>query len=101
MRNWRPISLLNVDLKTISKAIASRLKTVLPSIISSEQTAYIKKRFVGEGGRLISDILRVTNNLKIKGYLVTIDIEKAFDSLDHSFIISVLKKIEFGENVID
>ena len=43
LKNWRPISLLNVDLKIISKAFASRLKTVLPSIISSEQTAYIKK----------------------------------------------------------
>ena len=43
LKNWRPISLLNIDLKIISKAFASRLKTVLPSIISSEQTAYIKK----------------------------------------------------------
>ena len=54
-----------------------------------------------EGGRLISDILSVTNNLKIKSYLVTMDIEKAFDSLYHSFLISVLKKFEFGENFID
>ena len=29
------------------------------------------------------------------------DIEKAFDSLDHSFLISVLKQFEFGENFID
>ena len=41
LKNWNPISLLNVDLKIISKAFASRLKTVLPSIISSIQTAYI------------------------------------------------------------
>ena len=85
LKNWKPISLLNVDLKIISKGFASRRKTVLPSIISSEQTAYIKKRFIGESGRLISDILSVTNNLKIKSFLVTMDIEKAFDSLDHSF----------------
>ena len=96
LKNWRPISLLNVDLKIISKAFVSRLKTVLPSIAFSEQTVYIEKRFVGEGGRLIFDILSVTNNSKI-----TIDIEKALDSLDHSFLISVLKKIGFGENFID
>ena len=77
LKNWRPISLLNV--KIISRAFASRLKTVLTSIIISEQIAYIKKRFIGESGRLISDILSVTNNLKIKLYLVTIDIEKTFD----------------------
>ena len=45
LKNCRPISLLIVDLKIISKEFASRLKTVLPSIISSEQTAYIRNRF--------------------------------------------------------
>ena len=66
LKNYRPISLLDVDLKIISKAFASRVKTVLPSIISLEQTGNIEKRFLGEGGRLIFDILSVTNNLKIK-----------------------------------
>ena len=74
---------------------------MLPSIISSEQTTYLKKRFIGESGRFISDILSVTNNLEIKSYLVTMDKEKAFDSLDHSFVISVLKQFGFGENFID
>ena len=41
--NWGPISLLNVDLKIISKAFSSRLKTVLTSIMPSEQTASIEK----------------------------------------------------------
>ena len=36
----------------------------------------------------------------IGGYLVTIDIEKAFDSLDHKFILAVLKKIGFGKNLV-
>ena len=71
LKNWRPISLINVDLKIISKAFASRLKTVLSSIISSEQIAYIKKQSIGESGRLISDILSVTNNLKIIWIIVS------------------------------
>ena len=45
--------------------------------------------------------LSVTRNLKTKTYLVRMDIENAFDSLDHSFLISVLKKFGFGENFID
>ena len=76
--HWWPICLLNVTLKTISKAFASRLKTVLPSIISSEQTAYIEKWFKGKSGRLISDIFSVTNNLKIKSYLVNNGSRKSF-----------------------
>ena len=76
--HWWPICLPNVTLKTISKAFASRLKTVLPSIISSEQTAYIEKWFKGKSGRLISDIFSVTNNLKIKSYLVNNGSRKSF-----------------------
>ena len=96
MKNWRPISVLNLDLKIIIKAFASRLKTVLPSIIFLKQKAYIEKRFIGEGERLVSDILSEINNLKIKRYLVPMDIEIAFNSLDHSFIKNY-KKLGLGK----
>ena len=77
IENWRPISLLNVDSKLISKTLALRLKNVLTSLISPNQTAYVKNRFISESGRLISDILDVSENLNIDGFLVTIDIQKA------------------------
>ena len=63
---------------------------MLPSITSSEQTTYVKKRFIGEGRRLVSDILSATNNFKIKRYLIIMDIEKEIDSVDRSFLISAL-----------
>ena len=52
------------------------MKEVLSSIISPCQTAYVKGRFIGETGRLISDIIDMTNILNIDGFLVTVDIEK-------------------------
>ena len=52
IKNWRLISLLNVDYKIMSKALATRLKETLPDLISCQQTAYVKNRFIGEGGRL-------------------------------------------------
>ena len=61
------------------------LKKVLASLISNNQTAYVKGRFISEGGRLISDIHEISDNLKIKGYLVTQDTEKAFDLVNHLF----------------
>ena len=95
-KNWRPISLLNVDTKIISKAMALRLKNVLPPIISTNQTAYVNKRCISESGRLISDILEICDKQKIGGFLVTMDIEKAFDSLDHNFLLTVLAKLVLG-----
>ena len=100
IKNWRPISLLNVDSKIISKALSEKLKEVLPDLISSQQTAYVKNRHIGESGRLISDIIEITEIRKIEGFLVTMDIEKAFDSLDHNFLISTLEKYGFGQNFI-
>ena len=101
LANWRPISLLNVDTKIISKAIANKLKLILPSIISNDQTAYVQGRFIGESTRLISDILEITDSFNIGGYILTADIEKAFDSMDHIFLLAVLKKIGFGNDFID
>ena len=86
IKNWRPVSLLNVDSELISKTLALTLKNVLPSLISPNQTAYVKNRFISESGRLISDILDVSVQLNIENVLVTIDIQKA-----------VLKAFGFGK----
>ena len=100
IKNWRPISLLNVDLKIISKALSEKLKKVLPDLISSQQTAYVKNRHIGESGRLISDVIEIAKIKKLDGFLVAMDIEKAFDSLDHDFLILTLEKYGFGKNFI-
>ena len=91
--------LLSVDTKLLSKAFAAKLKPILPSIVSSNQTAYVEKRCISESGRLISDI-EICGNENIPGFLVTIDLEKAFDSLDHDFLLCVLEKFSFGDNFI-
>ena len=65
IKNWRPISLLNINTKLISKLLAERLKKVLPSLIFKNQTAYVKGRFMSEGGRLISNILEISDKLKL------------------------------------
>ena len=78
------------------KISASRLKKVLPNLISSQQTVYVAQRCINELGRLISDFLSVTQKMKVKGYLVVTDIEKAFHSFDHTFLISALEKFGFG-----
>ena len=52
-------------------------------------------------GRLIDDVLKVCHMQKLSDYLLTVDFEKAFDSLNHNFLIAVLKKYGFGDDFID
>ena len=90
IKNWRPISLLNCDYKIAAKSIANRIKKVLPSIISSDQTGFLKNRFIGENIRLINSIISYTDIEQIPGLLLFIDFEKAFDTLEWSFIEQTL-----------
>ena len=92
--------MLNVDLKIISKALSDKLKNVLPDLIPSQHTAYVKNRHIGESWRLISDITEIAKIKTIEDFLVTMGIEKAFDSLYHNFLISALEKYGFGKNFI-
>ena len=62
-------------MKIISKVLSTRIKGVLPYLISSNQTAYVKNRFINESGRLISDILEIAKILALEGFLVTIDVD--------------------------
>ena len=64
IQNWRPISLFSVDVKLISEALAEHLKHVLPKMISPNQNANIKNRFMSEEGMLISDLLEMSEVLK-------------------------------------
>ena len=61
----RPISLLNVDIKLISKVLASRSKSVISFIVNKNQVAHVNNRFISEIGRLISNVLKINNSLDI------------------------------------
>ena len=81
LKNWRPPSLLNVDYKIATKALALRLKKVFPQVINNAQTGYIEGRFI----RQISDILSFAAEQNIEGIAAFIDFEKAFDSQNGNF----------------
>ena len=57
IKNWRPITLLNCDYKIAAKAIANCLKKVIPKLVNSDQTGFIKGRFIGENIRLIDSVI--------------------------------------------
>ena len=97
LKNWRPITLLNVDYKILSACLANRMKCVLPQLISDSQTGFLKGRFIGENTRLVYDMIAYLEKKMKPGLLLLVDFEKAFDSLEWSFLHNVLNKYNFGE----
>ena len=95
MKNWWPISLINVDTKISSKALAARMENVLTSIVHCNQTCII-----GESIHLITDLLAYTEENSIRGILFSADFEKAFNSIEHSFIFATSKSFGFGAQFI-
>ena len=99
LKNWRPISLLNVVYKLASSVIANRIKTVLDSLIHEDQKGFMSGRFIGENIKLIYDILFETKQQEIPGLILSIDFEKAFDTVSWKFIDKVLTYFNFGPSI--
>ena len=76
-----------------------KLKSAVSTIMNENQAAYINNRFASESSKLVSDVLEITNSLDIEELLMTGDIEKAFHSINHSFLMWVLKKFGFGNDL--
>ena len=68
IKNWRPISSINVDVKIASKAIARRLERILPDLIHPNQNGFIKGKSLQDGVRTIEDILLNLLSLQIVQY---------------------------------
>ena len=96
LKNWRPISLLNLDYKILSKALTNRLSKVLPSIVGEDQFFLIPGRTIFDNLVLFRDTLDYINLTDETGILVSLDQEKAFDRVDRSFLSNVLQKFGFG-----
>ena len=93
--------MLNCDYKTAAKAVANRLKNFIPKLVNSDQTGFIKGRFIGENVRLIDSVISFAAAKNIPGLLLFLDFEKAFDSLNWSFIQRTFKHFNFGSSMIN
>ena len=90
LSNWRPISLINVDVKIGSKSIAKRLEKVLPDIIHYNQCAYVKGRTIFDAVRTIEDVMEFSERYNLEGRMICIDCKKAFDTVSRDFLYHTL-----------
>ena len=97
LTNWRPITLSNCDHKIVSKLYAKRIAEKVSDLILERQTAYLKGRLINDNIRTLLGAIKTSNvEPDINGIIVSLDAKKAFDSVEHSYIVKTLKS--FGLN---
>ena len=100
MKCYRPISLLNIDYKIISKIITVRLGKVLPKIIGIDQTCSVKGRSIFDNLHLIRNIVDYVDQKNLAASFICLDQEKAFDRVSRSYMFDALTAFGFNSNFI-
>ncbi|XP_026416890.1 uncharacterized protein LOC113312346 [Papaver somniferum] len=99
---YRPIGLCNFIYKILSKTLVNRLKTLMNNIISQNQSAFIPKRSIFDNILLANEAIFVVNhNDKVEGIVaIKLDMSKAYDKLEWSFLESVLTRMSLSNHWI-
>jgi exonuclease III len=100
IKNWRPISLLNVIFKIISKAVDLRLQRITDIVLSRGQKGFTKQRQLHECIINITETIAFAEKEKIPAFVLALDMAKAFDTVRHDYMIHVYRFFGFGENLI-
>ena len=98
LKNWRPLTMLSICYKILAKILATRLKTILPDIISDTQTGFMEGRQISSTIRTSIDISKMGS--KAAGYILLLDFEKCFDRIEYSAITGAMRYFNIGENFI-
>lgn len=99
-KNLKPISVLNVDYRIFTSIIARRLENCLPCIIHLDQTGFIKQRQTQDNIRRTLHIIRHITENNVESMLLSLDAQKAFDTVCWKFLYKTLGKFGFHENFI-
>lgn len=97
IKDYRPISLIGCQYKVIAKILANRLGQVVHSVVSEVQTAYIKGRQIIDGPLMVNEIISWAKKKKECLFILKVDFEKAFDSLDWNFLDHTMEQMGFSE----
>lgn len=90
--NYRPISLLNPDIKLLAKVIANRLMVFLPELVHPDQVEFVPGRQAPDATRRVPNLIHHAAHNQAPSLLLSLDAEKAFDRVHWTFLQVVLTK---------
>ena len=99
-KNYRPITLQNIDYKILYRALAQRLVKLIDKLVPYFQHAFVPGRCISNAILLFKAILNNYRHSNASGAIFSIDFEKAYDSVDHKFTIKVLRAFKIPEEYI-
>ena len=99
--SYRPVALLNGDLKIITKVLATKLGKYIPSIVHPNQTGFVPGRFSFSNVRLLLNTIYSVRGDDVQASVLSLDAQKAFDQIEWPFMLETLKRFGFGENFIE
>uniref|UniRef100_A0A669B786 Reverse transcriptase domain-containing protein n=1 Tax=Oreochromis niloticus TaxID=8128 RepID=A0A669B786_ORENI len=99
--SYCPVSLINVDSKVLSKILSNRLENYIPKLIKADQMGLIKNRESITNMRKLLNIIEHCNVTKTQGLVVSLDVEKAFDRVEWTYMFAVMEKFGLGRVFID
>ncbi len=98
--SYRPISVLNIDYSLFTSIIARRLERLLSNLIHNDQTGFIRERQTQDNIRRTLQIINHIQKNKTAAMVISIDAEKAFDSVNWSFLYRGLHRFSLHETII-
>lgn len=95
--DFRPISLCNVTNKIISKILTSRLAPILPLVVTPNQSGFIKGRLLSDNVLLAQELVHdISRKLLSPNLALKLDMEKAYDRVQWSFLLKVMEAMGFS-----
>ena len=99
IKNWRPLTLLGVDRKILAKALFFRLQDVAGKVVGEEQTCVVPGRSMSDSLALVRDSFLYSLDRKVPLCIAGLDLEKAFDRINHAYLKAVMEAFGFGPKI--
>lgn len=98
--SYRPISVLNVDRKIFASILSKRLEVIIPELVDLDQTGFIQNRQTQDNIRRALQVMSHVVTENISAMLMSLDAEKAFDSVGWDYLYQVLARFGFNDSFI-